>query len=226
VDLNLHKGVVMVLPTYMADKLTKYYAQTGQQELLRQQQISNANAYSHIRSGNIDLSGLNIQDLNACKKTLDMISDPAEKFKAFDQLTDRALTSTSFTVLKELATDPDFSVSATKPYMTLGPIGPKYISNILDTIANCKELSETMMKSLEPTGKYQLRSICSQIDTYIDNKIFKVLNRIILSKNFANSAETNHPLHALYNEMWKLQAYIHGKQCPCYDHIQSRLQNG
>jgi hypothetical protein len=160
---------------------------------------------------------------DTCRKSLDEISDPVEKFKAFDEVTDRLLTTASFEVLTKLAKDPNFYQHASQRYLTLGSLGPLYLAAIHEVIGRCQQLSETTIKPLAKSGDNRLWSICHQPESYIETKIFHVLGRIILSKNFAASSQASHPLHSISEEMWKLADFNHGSTCPCYEPLKTRF---
>jgi hypothetical protein len=168
----------------------------------------------------VDLSNIRIKDLSACKNALDAVSDPEAKFKVFDELTDKELTSVAFEVLSRIGADPTLTPNVDFHFV-LRNMGPKYVSTVLATTKNCKALSDYMMSSLG--NNRRMWSVCNSMDTYIDTKIFHALHRIVASKNFMYSANPKHPLHSLNQEMWKFQDYNHGTLCPCYHHIQAHL---
>ncbi len=151
---------------------------------------------------------------DARKKMLERTRDPVEKFKLFDQITDEALGSVAFAVLKKLAKDSTFSQCTTETHFTLGVLQFQYISDILTIIQRCIQLSEETIKPY--AGESRLWSVCHHPDTYVQAKIFQRLYRTILTENFANSSRQNHPLRSLNEKMWELQSFNHGSNCPCY----------
>ncbi len=157
---------------------------------------------------------------DARKKMLERTCDPVEKFKLFDQITNEALGSVSFAVLKKLAKDPTFSQCARESYFTLVVLRFQYISDILTIVQRCIQLSEETIKPYVEESR--LWSICHHPKTYIQAKIFQMLYRTILTENFANSSRQGHPLYSLNEKMWELQSFNHGSNCPCYAQVCDR----
>ncbi len=164
-----------------------------------------------------ELSRIKIEDLEACKTALNSYSDPVAKFKVFDDLTNRAFTSTAFSVLRRLAEGPSFNYDLNLSKVAQWPTHALYVPTVLDAIDNCKKLSDHMLAALGPEGKNRLWSTCPQPDTYIHNKIFLVLKRIATSNNFPDIGNPKHPLYPIYEEFWKVQAYNYGNLSPDYD---------
>ena len=175
-----------------------------------------------------DLGNTRIPNLQASARVLDTKYDAEEKFKIFDELTTKELSSQSvaFAVLNQQASDPRISEYANKPDYKLGIMGPTIVSRIVDATDYCEQLSDYLMLSIGDQGKSRLQSICHQPKTYIHTKMAHALNRIVNSKNFATgSVHTSHPLHALNIVFWKLQSFNHGVSCPCHKHIQAQLKD-
>ena len=170
----------------------------------------------------INLGGVSLLDLAASKSALDTVSDPETKFKIFDQLTNTGLTSTAFKVLKLIGEDPKIAPYASN--LKLGSMGSIYLEKINEVLEKSKQLSEYMLSSIGD-GKSRLQSICNTPETYIDSKVFHALHSVLYSKNFSAIANPNHVLHPLWKKIWNYQANNHGQFCPCYNHIQSQLNN-
>ncbi|GEM_PF-5140907 len=150
---------------------------------------------------------------------LHAISNIRERFNSFDRMTTQELSSASFQVLEQVGHDPNLSGFCTSPKFTLGHMESAYITSILSAVRRCKELSNTVIGALRDSEKNELKDVCPQIDTYIDSKIFQVLSRITLAKNFINCSHLNSPLYPVSQEMWKFQNNNHGRLCSCYNHI-------
>jgi hypothetical protein len=147
------------------------------------------------------------------------ITNPKEKLEKLDQFTSALLSSTPFKFLEEVGKDPGFETYIFKKF-TLGPMHPDIIVSTLNAVDRCKKLSEETLSSLEKNYSW---SVCPKVDTYIKSKIFQVLGRIFLAKNFANSSDPEHPLYPIYLEMNKFQEFNHGSLCKCYSHIQEKF---
>lgn len=160
---------------------------------------------------------------DACKQSLDAISDPVERFKAFDELTDQLLRSTSFDVLTQIAQDPKFAESTSSRNFTLGHLGPNYIADIEEIVQQCQQLSDKTIKPLSISTDQRLWAICKQPGSYIETKLFHVLGRIVMSKNFAASSQGSHPLNSLNKKTWELQLSNHGSTCPCNESLKTRF---
>ena len=167
---------------------------------------------------------LNTEDpFNSYKAQLSSISNIKERFNAFDQITTQELTSPAFEVLLGVARDPQLHEACMSEKFTLGFLEPVLIIKILEATNRCKKLSDEMMSSMGNSERNSLWPACRQIETYIDSKICQTLGRIILAKNFLYSSNPKHPLHPIYQEMWKFQSNNHGSICGCYTHIQTNL---
>lgn len=157
----------------------------------------------------------------SCKESLNKIKDPAAKFKAFDELTDRLLTTVSFEFLKGVSKDPAFEKQAQELAKSLGPLQPRVLEDTQELINRCTQLSKETMQDVG--GSEEMYALCSSPRSYIENKIFQVLARILLSKNFMYATQKGGSLHPLSEEMWRLQAFNHGSACPCAKTLAGRL---
>jgi hypothetical protein len=148
----------------------------------------------------------------SCTNSLNQITNPATKFKAFDELTDRLLNATAFAVLKGVSKDPKY-LKYGKDF-SLGFPELRIVNDAHELINRCTQLSkDTMIKDLGRSD--EVGTMCKSPLFYIEYKIYRVLAGILLSQNFSFMTQEGRSLHSLSKEMWNLQGYSHGSACPC-----------
>jgi hypothetical protein len=152
-----------------------------------------------------------------CKQKIDENSKPQEKFQAFVEITNQVFeTAGLFAVLTQLAQDPKFKTDGSTTTILPKYLQSAWIDKAHLVINKSKELSNAVIKTMPLEEQSQLRSRCHHPDSYIDNKIFHILSRILLSEKFIDSAKPGHPFYSLNQKMWELSDFNHGQTCPCY----------
>ena len=72
------------------------------------------------------------------------------------------------------------------------------------------------MQSIGESGQRQLNFVCLRVDTFICNKIFNAMEKIHLSPNSVQICVNRlHPLHVICEQMWPMEHFKHGDECPC-----------
>ena len=154
------------------------------------------------------------------KAKLDDIADPGEKFEALIKITDDALGSFPFCVLKGLTEDPKYK-AALQSQTELGQLTPLYVPCASILIDRCIQLTAATMNGVRGLG---VTNRCHRPDIYMQNKIHHVLAEIFESENFAGApvATANGLLYPLTRKMVQLNGYQHG-DCPCATRLRKQF---